>query len=101
MSDDSSPETGQWEDDWRQLVGQAVVLDMRSPFVYVGRLAGETNGYMILDDADSHDLRDTSTTRERYVVACHQHGIHENRRRVWVNLREVVGISRLEDVIVD
>lgn len=101
MSPEGSTKAERPEDDWRLLVGQSVVLDMSSPFVYVGRLAGKTDGYIILDEADSHDLRDTSTTREKYVVACRQHGVHSNRRRVWINLREVVAISRLEDVIAE
>lgn len=84
---------------WGELVGQAVVLDLASPFVYVGRLAGQQGEYLLLEDADAHDLRDTSTTRERYVQDTREHGIRANRRRVWVALREVVGVSALSDVL--
>lgn len=87
--------------DVEQLVGQEVVLDLSSPFVYLGRLVGLTAGYVILADVDVHDLRDTSTTREKYVLESRQHGIHANRRQAWVSLYQIVGISRLEDVIAD
>lgn len=80
-------------------MGEEVVVDASSPFVYLGRLTAEQNGYLVLEDADAHDLRDTSTTRDRYVLDSRVHGIHVNRRRVWINLREVVAVSRLEDVI--
>ena len=78
-----------------------VVLDLSSSFVYVGRLVEQQGEFLVLRDADAHDLRDTQTTREKYVLACRGHGINANRLWVWVRLREVVGISRLEDVLLE
>ncbi len=86
---------------WCELVGEVVVLDLRSPFVCVGKLVCLAGEFLVLDAADLHDLRDTSTTRERYVRDCFQHGVTPNRRRAWVNLRELVSVSRLADVIVE
>ena len=83
------------------LVGQLVVLDLASPFVYLGRLVRENSDYLVLDDVDAHDLRDTATTREKYIRDTRLHGISPNRRRAWVNRREVVAISRWEDVLTD
>jgi hypothetical protein len=85
----------------RELCGQVVVLDLASPWVYVGRLAEEHAEYLVLEDADAHDLRDTSTSRDKYVLDCRQHGVTPNRRRVWINRRDLVGISRLDDVLLD
>ena len=84
---------------WEELRGQQVVVDVASPFVYLGTLVGEQSGYLVLDEADAHDLRDTSTNRERYVIDVRLHGVQPNRRRVWINLAEVVAISRLDDII--
>lgn len=84
-----------------ELLGQIVVLDLASPFVYLGRLMVDHPDYLVLEDVDAHDLRDTATTREKYVLDCRMHGISPNRRRVWVNRREIVGISLLADVIAD
>jgi len=86
---------------WTELIGQEVVVDVNSPYVYLGRLDAERHGFLILEDADAHDLRDTATTRERYVMESRVHGIHVNRRRVSVNLSEVVAVSRLADVVVN
>lgn len=83
------------------LLGQTVVLDLSSPYVYVGRLAETRGEFLLLADADVHDLRDSVTTREKYVLAVRGHGVSANRRWVWVSRREVVGISRLEDVVVE
>lgn len=93
MNEASSP--------WSVLLGELVVIDLASPFVYLGRLVGQTGGFVVLDDADAHDLRDTSTTRERYVLDCRRHGIRPNRNRVWIRQAEVVGVSRLSDVVVE
>jgi len=81
-----------------ELWGQQVVLDMAAPYVFVGQLAGEDSQYLILEDADAHDLRDTSTTRDLYVLDCRRHGIQANRKRVFVQKSQVVSLSKLEDV---
>ena len=81
------------------LIGEIVVLDVASPFVFAGRLVAAQSDYLVLEQADCHDLRDTSTTRDKYVLDCSRHGLSPNRSRVWVNRREVVAISRLDDVL--
>jgi hypothetical protein len=84
-----------------QLIGQEVVIDLASPYVVLGRLVVARHDFLELSEVDVHDLRDTQTTREKYVLDCRRHGIRPNRGRVWISLREVVGISRLSDVLVD
>lgn len=81
------------------LVGREVVLDTASPYVILGRLAFWNEQLLVLEQADVHDLRDTSTTRENYIVDSLRHGIRINRRRVLVSRRDVVCLSALEDVI--
>lgn len=79
-------------------LGREVVLDLTSPFVCVGTLAGEDHRYFVLKNADLHDLRDTATTRELYVLDCRRHGVNWNRRKVLVRRDEVVSLSLLSDV---
>jgi len=86
---------------WEALQGQEIVLDLASPYVVIGRLVKAGGSVLELEHADVHDLRDTQTTREKYVLDCRLHGVRANRDRAWINLREVVGISRLADVLVD
>lgn len=86
---------------WHELAGQVVVLDLVSSFVCVGKLAETQDAFLRLEDADVHDLRDTTSTRDQYVLKCRLHGPTPNRRQAWISTREVVGISRLADVIID
>ena len=83
-----------------QLQGREVVIDVSSQYVYLGKLAVCDDKYVVLDKADVHDLRDTTTTREVYVVDSRRLGIRANRERVFVSTAEIVSISALEDVIV-
>jgi hypothetical protein len=89
------------ETPWSHLLGHEVVVDLASPYVVLGRLLATPHGFLELEHVDVHDLRDTQTTREKYVLECRLHGIRANRGRVWISLREVVGVSRLADVLVD
>jgi hypothetical protein len=81
------------------LMGQDVVLDLIGPYVCLGRLERLDGLYFELRDADLHDLRDTSATRENYLVDSKRFGIRKNRKRVLVRRLEVVAISRFADVM--
>ena len=82
-----------------EMIGQVVVVDMKSTFVCLGKLVRVDGQFMEMIDADLHDLRDTQTTREIYVIASRDTGIKRNRKRVLVVRNEVVAIARLEDVV--
>jgi hypothetical protein len=84
-----------------EFVGHKVVVDLRGPFVCMGTLKRLDETYFELGGADLHDLRDTQTTRENYVVAARRTGIKKNRKRVLLVRSEVVAISLLEDVLAD
>jgi hypothetical protein len=75
------------------------VVDVDSPYVYVGRLHEVRDKTLILRSADVHDLRDSTTTREIYVRDARMHGIQPNRKTVHVRLEKVVSIALLDDVI--
>ncbi len=81
------------------LVGAQVVLDAASPYVYVGRLESVDEKFVTLSEADVHDLRDSATSRDLYLLESKTHGIRVNRRRVHVRLAEIVSISALDDVV--
>lgn len=85
----------------KAMVGAEVVVDTASPYVFLGTLRGEENGYLLLEDADAHDLRDSTTTREIYVLESKRHGIRRNRKRVMVRLDDVVAVSKLDEVVED
>lgn len=83
-----------------QLQGREIVLDVNGAYVYLGTLTGWDEKYLTLEPADVHDLRDTATSRERYIVDSRQHGIRHNRQRVHIRWNEIVSLSALEDVLV-
>lgn len=81
-------------------LGSEVVLDLHSQYVHLGRLTAEHPQYLVLEDADVHDLRDTSTTRELYVIDARRHGVNPNRKTVWVRKDQIISLSRLSDVLI-
>jgi len=80
-------------------VGQTVVVDVDGPVVYLGRLAAVSGEFLLMEDVDVHNLGDSATSRERYVIEAKKLGIRPNRKQAQVRLARVVGVSRLEDVI--
>lgn len=81
------------------LVGQIVVLDLKSPYVCLGTLTGIDAQYLVVEDADLHDFRDSAATREVYVYDSRRLGIRRNRQRVLVRRDEVVAITRFDDIV--
>lgn len=78
---------------------QDVVIDMRSSFVCLGTVTRFDDDFIELKDADVHDLRDTETSRENYVVGSKMTGIKRNRRRALIVRKEIVAIALLRDVV--
>jgi hypothetical protein len=85
--------------DLESLVGQVIVLDLGNPYVIMGTYRGTDGEYYVVENADIHDLRDTTTTRDLYVLDAKRHGVNCNRKRVFVRREGVVGISLLAEVI--
>lgn len=85
----------------QELIGQKVVVDMRSTYVCLGTLENADEHFLQLRSADLHDFRDTQTSREIYVADSNATGIKRNRKRVLVSRADMVAISRLEDVVDD
>jgi hypothetical protein len=79
--------------------GKLIVLDLTSPYVILGTFYGMDGPYYVVDQADIHDLRDTTSTRDVYVLDAKRHGVNSNRKRILVREDGVVGIALLADVI--
>ena len=80
------------------LVGELVVVDLKSSFVCLGTLVACDEQYLELKDADFHDFRDSPATREIYVYDSARFGIRRNRSRVLVRQDEVVAVTRFSDI---
>ena len=84
---------------WVSYVGQRVIVDTNSSFVYVGTLEKVLDHFVVLRDADVHDRGEGPSTKEQYVMDCKRLGVNANRKEVSVRKSLVVSLSRLEDVI--
>ncbi len=84
-----------------EMIGEKVVVDLRSSFVCLGTLLRLDEHFLELKNADLHDLRDTDTSRENYVAASKATGVKRNRKRVLVVRADMVAVSRLDDVADD
>ena len=84
-----------------ELLNEKVVVDLSSPYVCLGRLVRFDAAFLELKNADLHDLRDTDTSRENYVVAAVRTGIRKNRKRLLVRLADVVAVARLDEVVTE
>jgi hypothetical protein len=83
------------------MIGHKVVVDLRSEFVCLGTLTRADDHFLELKNADLHDLRDTDTTRELYVIDSHDTGIKRNRRRLLLVRTDIVAIALLDDVMAE
>ena len=81
-----------------ELVGQVVVLDLKSSYVCLGTLVAMDGLFFAVEDADLHDFRDSTATREVYVYDSARLGIRRNRARVLVRRDEVVAVTRFADI---
>jgi hypothetical protein len=82
-----------------ELIGEIVVVDLRSTYVCIGTLQRVDERFLELKNADLHDMRDSDSTREHYVMAAATTGIKRNRKRVLVMSSDVAAVSRLDDVV--
>jgi hypothetical protein len=82
-----------------EFIGHVVVVDLDSPFVCLGTLAGVDERFLDLRDADLHDLRDTLTSRENYVAASLATGIKRNRKRVLISRAATVAVSLFVEIV--
>ncbi len=81
-----------------ELVGQVVVLDLRSSYVCLGTLAAIDPLFFAVVDADLHDFRDSAATREVYIHDSARLGIRRNRSRVLIRRDDVVAVTRFGDI---
>jgi len=80
------------------LVGQVVVVDLRAHYVCLGTLVGFDSAFLEIRDADLHDFRDGTATREVYVYDSFRVGVRRNRARLLLRRDEVVAVARLGDI---
>lgn len=86
-------------EDWlAPFLGAVVVCDLAEPYLVIGRLVAAGLHHLEFADADLHDHREANSTKEVYALESRTIGVRANRVRVSVPRRQLVAISRLEDL---
>ncbi len=85
---------------WSTWIGQVVVVDTDSAYVYLGTLAGVTDHFISLKEVDAHDRAEGSSTKEKYIMEAKRFGVKANRREIAVRKSVIVSLSRLDDVLI-
>ena len=80
------------------LLGKIVIVDLISTYVCLGTFVASDVQFLELHDADLHDFRDSSATREVYVHDSVRLGIKRNRSKVLIRRAEIVAITRFDDI---
>lgn len=80
------------------LAGRTVVIDLDGPWLAFGRLESCTPPWLVLADADLHDLGEGTSTRDVYALETRKLGVRVNRRSLLVPMPRVVAVSALDDV---
>jgi small nuclear ribonucleoprotein (snRNP)-like protein len=80
------------------LIGQIIVVDLKSTYVCLGTLVACDGLYLEMRDADLHDFRDSTATREVYTYDSVRFGIRRNRTRTLIRLDDVVAVSRFDEI---
>ena len=81
------------------LIGEEVVIDTATSYIYVGTLKAWGDEVVVLESVDVHDTAEGRSTKDLYALEARRNGIQKNRREARVMKRQVVGLSRLKDVI--
>ena len=80
-------------------VDELVILDTDTPMLYLGRLTSVDNFILTLEEADVHDMREATGSKEVYIHEARRNGLQKNRHRVFVRLERVISLSLLQDVV--
>lgn len=84
---------------WKPLVGQIIVVDTDSTYVFIGTLDRVEDHFVVMREVDAHDRRESPSTKEQYIMEIRKFGVKPNRKEVSVRKQMVVSVSKLDDVV--
>ena len=84
---------------WQALIGQIVVVDTDSRFVYLGTMDRVEEHFVILKNVDAHERGESPSTKEQYIMDAKKFGVTPNRKEVSIRKALVVSVSRLDDIL--
>jgi small nuclear ribonucleoprotein (snRNP)-like protein len=84
---------------WAPLIGQIVVVDTDSRYVFMGTLDRVEEHFVVLKDVDAHERGESPSTKEQYIMDTKKFGVKPNRKEVSVRKSVVVSVSKLDDIL--
>lgn len=75
------------------------IIDTDSSYIYIGHIIGDDKECIVMQNADIHDIKMGSSTKEQYVIMVKKIGIKPNRKKVHILKDKIISISLIEDVI--
>lgn len=82
----------------QDFIGQNIVIDTNSPYIYLGKLVEIDKWFITLEAVDVHDQKESSSTKEKYIMEAKKSGIKQNRKNVVVRQDQIISVSRLDDI---
>ncbi|NQT19923.1 MAG: hypothetical protein HQ592_09475 [Planctomycetes bacterium] len=82
-----------------EYIGKEVVVDTNTPYVYLGTLEACAGSFFTLRNVDVHDMAESRSTKELYIMNVRRRGIQPNRAAVKIRQDVTVSVSLLSDVI--
>ncbi len=85
--------------DWMQeFIGSVVVCDLADNYLVVGTLSEAGPHHVAFTQADLHDHRESSSSKDVYLIETRKFGVRANRTRVVVPRQLVIAVSTLDDI---
>lgn len=83
----------------KKLIGKIIAIDTDSRWLYVGTLKEIDEAFLVLENADAHDLAETGLTRDIYLLNIKNNGLIVNRKKIAISKERLVSLSLLEDLL--
>jgi hypothetical protein len=99
MAENTTPPKGSADADVQGLIGEQIVVDTDSTYIYIGTLEKVGRDFLALSHVDVHETSDSKSTKEQYAHEARKLGSRSNRELTYVRMARVLSISRLDDVI--
>ena len=86
------------KESFQEYLKKEIVLDTKTPFLYIGTLTEIHEDSLKLENAEVLDQSESTKPRDLSIIEALKFGIKVNRNKVRVFTREVVSVSLLSDV---
>lgn len=90
--------TGSIPEALRPLLGEVVIVDTDTHYVFLGKLEHADREFLCLSQVDIHEIRPSGLNKERYAHEARKIGVRANRDLTYIPMARVVALSRLSDV---